>query len=82
LETLPQNRKSTDSAHKLIDFTFYSLYHACMKSIRDILREEMEECTQIRANELAILKFCQRAGRKQPGLVELEKEELLIGRDR
>ena len=54
-----------------------------MKSIRDILREEMEECTQIRANEVAILRFFQAsAARKRPESVELEKQELLIGGDR
>ena len=54
-----------------------------MKSIREILREEMEECTQIRANEVAILRFFQAsAARKRPESVELEKQELLIGGDR
>jgi hypothetical protein len=54
-----------------------------MKSIRDILREEMEEYTQIRANELAILKLCQAStARKSPGSVELERQGLLIGEDR
>jgi hypothetical protein len=53
-----------------------------MKSIRDILREEMEEYTQIRANELAILKFCQTStARKRPGSVELEMQGLLIGEE-
>jgi hypothetical protein len=54
-----------------------------MKSIREILQEEMEECTQIRANEAAILRFCQAsAARKRPESVALEREELFIGGDR
>ncbi|HKV92026.1 MAG TPA: hypothetical protein VJW20_05720 [Candidatus Angelobacter sp.] len=54
-----------------------------MKSIRDILREAMEEYTQIRANELAILRLCQAStARKRPGSVELERQGLLIGEDR
>jgi len=53
-----------------------------MKSIRDILSEVMEEYTQIRANEPAILRLCQATVRKRPGSVELERQELLIGEDR
>jgi hypothetical protein len=42
-----------------------------------------EEYTQICANELAILKFCQAStARKRPGSVELERQGLLIGEDR
>lgn len=54
-----------------------------MKSIRDILREVMEEYTQIRANESDILRLCQASSaRKKPGSVELERQRLLIGEDR
>lgn len=54
-----------------------------MKSIRDILCEVMEEYTQIRANEPAILRLCQTPpSRKRPGSVELERHGLLIGEDR
>jgi hypothetical protein len=53
-----------------------------MKSIREILREEMEESTQIRANEAVILKFCQASAARGSGPVELEREELFIGGDR
>jgi hypothetical protein len=54
-----------------------------MKNIRDILREEVEEYAQIRANELAILRFFQAsAARKRPGSVELERQGQLIGGDR
>lgn len=53
----------------------------CVRSIRGILREEMEECTQIRANEIAILKLFQTsAGRKRSGSVELESHRLLMRR--
>jgi hypothetical protein len=73
--------KIADFAQKTLEFTFYSLYDICMSSIRDILREEMEECTQIRANEVAILKFFQKsAGNKRPGSVELERHKLLMRR--
>ncbi len=54
-----------------------------MKSIRDILREEMEEYTQVRANEPAILRFCQAStDGKKPESVELERQRLFIGADR
>ena len=82
LERSPQDRKKqSNSAQTALDFSFYSLYDPPMKSIRDILREEMEECTEVRANESAILNFYRCAGRKKPGLVELENEGLLIGGD-
>ena len=73
--------KIADFAQKTLEFTFYSLYDVYMRSIRDILREEMEECTQIRANEVAILRFFQTsAGKKRPGSVVLERQELLMRR--
>jgi uncharacterized Fe-S center protein len=80
---VPVAVNSCNSAQNGIDFASYSLYDAGMKSIREILREEMEECTQIRANEVAILRFFQAsAARKRPESVELEEQELLIGGDR
>jgi hypothetical protein len=73
-------KKIANSAQKCLEFTFYSLYDICMRSIGDILREEMGECTEIRANE-SILKFFQTfAGSKRPGSVELESQKLLMRR--
>lgn len=82
-ETLVYRQKNKKSCPNQLAFSFLSLYDVSMKSIRDILREEMEEYTQIRANELAILKLCQASfARKRPGSVELDKQGLLIGEDR
>lgn len=62
---------------------FFRRMMVSMKSIRDILREVMEEYTQIRANESDILRLCQASSaRKKPGSVELERQRLLIGEDR
>lgn len=80
----PRERKiGKISVQIKLAFSFLSLYDVSMKSIRDILRETMEEYTQIRANELAILRFCQApTARKKPESVELEREGLSIGADR
>jgi hypothetical protein len=67
LETLV-SKKSQILPKNALNSLFIRYMMFCMRSIRDILREGMEECTQIRANELAILKFSDRRRQEEVGI--------------